>query len=125
MGKRPARGAKRRQAEKRGRRAELLAVWWLRAKGYQVLETRFKRPVGEIDIIAKRGEVLAFVEVKQRKHLSAAATAVSFQAWQRIARTAEIWAAAHPRWQHLSWRYDLIALAPNRLPKHFRDYWRP
>lgn len=115
----------RRDAEKRGRAAEALAVWWLRLKGYSILEQRFKRPAGEVDIIAKRGNVLAFIEVKQRSKITLAQTAVTERSWQRIARTAELWAAARPAVRMLDWRFDLIAISMTSSPKHFRDYWRP
>lgn len=115
----------RRGAEKRGRRAETLAVWWLRAKGYTILAQRFKRPVGEIDIIARRGQILVFIEVKQRPSVELARNAVPERAWQRIARTAEMWAAASAANPNLAWRFDLIAVPLKGFPKHFRDYWRP
>lgn len=115
----------RRGAEKRGRTAETLAVFWLRLKGYSVLERRYKRPIGEVDIIAKRGKTLAFIEVKQRRSIELAQTAVTERAWQRIARAAEIWAAANPTSKSLDWRFDLIAISTTSSPKHFRDYWRP
>ena len=115
----------RRGAEKRGRTAEFYAVWWLRLKGYAILDKRFKRPSGEIDIIAKRGRILAFIEVKQRPEISDAQSAVTEKSWQRISRTAELWAAKRPAAQSMDWRFDLIAISPARSPKHFRDYWRP
>jgi putative endonuclease len=97
----------------------------LRLRGYAILETRARLPVGEIDIIAQRGHVLAFIEVKQRRDLTQASSAVSPENWQRIARAAEIWAARHPNLHHLDWRYDLIAIVPGRWPTHELDYWRP
>ena len=115
----------RRGAEKRGRTAETLAVWWLRLKGYSILEQRFKRPVGEIDIIARSGRTLAFIEVKQRANISLAQIAVTERSWQRIARTAELWTATRPSFRALDWRFDLIAISTSNSPKHFRDYWRP
>ena len=115
----------RRGAERRGRYAETLAAWWLRLKGYTILATRARLPVGEIDLIAQRGSVLAFVEVKQRKRLADAQTAVSYTNWQRIARAAEIWAGRNPQRAQLDWRYDLITIVPFDRPRHFRDYWRP
>lgn len=62
----------RQRAERRGRRAEKIAAWFLRAKGYAVLARRYKTPVGEIDLVARRGRTLAFVEVKARKEGEAA-----------------------------------------------------
>ena len=115
----------RRGAEKRGRRAETLAVWWLRAKGYTILAQRFKRPVGEIDIIARKGQTVVFIEVKQRPRLEMAQNAVPDRAWRRIARAAEIWATTSASAHNLAWRFDLIAVPLKGFPKHFRDYWRP
>lgn len=115
----------RRGAERRGRRAETRAKWWLRLNGYAILATRFKRPFGEIDIIARRGQTLVFVEVKQRRTLSDAKAAVPERAWQRIARAAEAWSATQPTLPPLDWRFDLIAISAKGIPKHFRDYWRP
>ena len=115
----------RRGAEKRGRRAEFLAKWWLRMNGYSVLATRFKRPFGEIDIIARRRQTLVFVEVKQRGTIEAAKEAVTLRAWIRIARAAEAWAATQPNLSAADWRFDLIAVSAKGFVKHFRDYWRP
>ena len=115
----------RRGAERRGRRAEWIAVWWLRLKGYNILSLRFKCPAGEIDIIARKGATLAFIEVKQRAKLSAALQAVPPRAWSRIARAAELWTGRNSRFQSLDWRFDMIAIAPGHWPAHKRDYWRP
>ena len=115
----------RRGAERRGRRAEWIAVWWLRLKGYNILSLRFKCPAGEIDIIARRGQTLAFIEVKQRADLNTALQAVPPRAWLRIARAAELWTGQQSRFRSLDWRFDLIAIAPHHLPQHKRDYWRP
>ena len=116
---------RRRQAERRGRLAERYAALWLRAKGYDILAHRVKLPVGEIDLIARRPGVLAFIEVKQRQTLDAALTAVSSSAWQRIARASDLWASRDARLTALDWRYDLIAITPWSLPKHYKDFWRP
>lgn len=115
----------RRDAEHRGRRAEWVAKTWLRLKGYRILATRFKRPIGEIDIIARRAQTLVFIEVKQRPTITAAQNAVPDHTWQRIARAAEIWSASNVLPQTFDWRFDLIAVNAKGFPKHFRDYWRP
>lgn len=115
----------RRGAERRGRHAEALAALWLTLKGYHVLATRVRLPVGEIDLIARRKSVLAFVEVKQRAHLEDALQAVTPRAWDRISRAAEIWASTKPYASTLDWRFDLVAITPLSRPRHFRDYWRP
>ena len=115
----------RQQAERRGRRAETYAALWLRLKGYSILAERVKLPMGEIDLIARRGAVLAFIEVKQRQSAPIAATAVPFSAWLRISRAAEVWVGQQNRLRDLDWRYDLVAITPWALPKHYPDYWRP
>ncbi|MEO1187457.1 MAG: YraN family protein [Pseudomonadota bacterium] len=115
----------RRGAERRGRRAETLAKWWLRLHGYAILAARYKRPFGEIDIIARRRHTLVFVEVKQRRSIAAAQEAVPERAWQRIARAAEAWCATQRNLPDWDYRFDLIAISSKGIPKHFRDYWRP
>lgn len=115
----------RQQAERRGRRAEAYAALWLRLKGYSILAERVKLPTGEIDLIARKGPVLVFVEVKQRPSKTIAAAAVPASAWLRISRAAEIWAGQKPNLHGLDWRYDFVAITPWALPKHYPDYWRP
>lgn len=115
----------RQQAERRGRRAELYAAAWLQAKGYKLLARRVKQPIGEIDLIARRGRVLAFIEVKQRPTLDLAQDAVPPETWLRISRVAANWTGRQRHLQNLDWRYDLVAITPWALPTHFRDYWRP
>ncbi|MFN3313139.1 MAG: YraN family protein [Hyphomonas sp.] len=117
--------ADRRVAEARGRQAERRAALWLRKKGYSILAARVKLPVGEIDLVARKGKLIAFVEVKARARREEALGAVTPAAWQRIARAAEAWMASRPRYADFGWRYDLIALAPGRLPQHLPDAWRP
>lgn len=117
--------ASRQRAEKRGRRAERVAALYLRAKGYAILAARVKTPVGEIDLIAKRGRVIAFIEVKQRATIDLALTAVPDRSWHRIAHAADNWMARQPRLTGHDWRYDLIAMAPRKWPAHQQDYWRP
>ncbi len=108
----------RRLAERRGRRAETLAGWVLRLKGYRILARRYRTPVGEIDLIARRGRAIAFVEVKQRASLAEAAEAVTPTGRRRIARAASLWLAAHPAAASLDLRFDVIICMPHRLPRH-------
>ena len=115
----------RQRAETRGRLSEQLAALYLRVKGYHIRGTRIKTPVGEIDIIAERGGIMAFVEVKTRSSLDLALQSVSQQNWLRISRAADYWMARHPHLSDHGWRYDLIAIAPGRWPQHVRDAWRP
>ncbi|MDJ0921991.1 MAG: YraN family protein [Henriciella sp.] len=120
------RGTKSRQvAETRGRLAEHFAALYLSLSGHAILAMRAKTPVGEVDLIVKKGDLLAFVEVKQRQSLHVALDAVPERNWQRISRAAAHWAARHPHYGKLNWRYDLIAVTPWRLPKHYPDFWRP
>ncbi len=116
---------RRRQAEVRGRRAERIAAMWLRLKGYTLLDRRVRTAYGEIDLVARQGRVIVFVEVKARPRLADALEAVAPSGWLRIARAAEAWRGARPQYGDHGWRYDLIALAPGRLPVHIRDAWRP
>ncbi|MEM8914267.1 MAG: YraN family protein [Pseudomonadota bacterium] len=116
----------RHEAERQGRGAERRAAWLLRAKGYRILESRFKTPVGEVDLIARRGSVIAFVEVKMRGDLGASLEAVTARQRHRIARAAEAFLKTLPEGgARFSVRFDLIALAPGRLPRHVADAWRP
>ncbi|MEL6861945.1 MAG: YraN family protein [Pseudomonadota bacterium] len=115
----------RQQAERRGRLAERYAAIWLQLKTYSILAHRVKLPTGEIDLIAQRSETLAFIEVKQRPSLDLAQSAVPDAGWRRISRTAELWVGRRPQLQQLEWRYDLVAITPWALPRHFQDYWRP
>lgn len=119
------RPAERRAAEARGREAERRAALWLRLKGYGILAKRVRLPSGEIDLIARKGQLIAFVEVKARNRREDALSAVSPQAWARISRAAEAWMATRPNYAGFGWRYDLVALAPGRLPQHLKDAWRP
>jgi putative endonuclease len=111
------RGA-RQDAERRGHRAETLAAWFLRLKGYRILARRWRTPVGEIDLVARRGRLVAFVQVKQRASEADAAEAVTATAQRRIARAASAWLAAHPAAANLDLRFDVVVCVPGRLPRH-------
>jgi len=116
--------AARRRAFRLGRRAEALCVWYLRLRGYQVLARGFRAAVGEIDIVARRGGILAIIEVKARPTMAEAAAAVTPRQRQRIQRAAELFLASQPALAQLSLRFDAMLLAPWRLPVHVRDAWR-
>ena len=120
-----ARGpAARRRAWRLGRGAETICVWHLRARGYRILARGFRVPVGEIDIVARRGLVLAMIEVKARADLRSAAEAVSGRQRKRIARAAALFLARNPRLAGHDVRYDAMLLTPWRLPVHLVDAWR-
>ena len=116
---------KRQAAERRGRTAERVAEFWLILKGYRILARRVRLPMGEIDLIAVRGDVLAFVEVKQRASLNRAQDAVSERAWHRISAASAVWVAKRRKLTKKIWRYDLIAIVRGHRPHHYPDYWRP
>jgi putative endonuclease len=106
-----------------GRRGEVLAALWLMAKGYRILGFRLRTPQGEIDLVVRRGDVIAAVEVKARTSLEAALEAVSLSQRQRLRRAIRAIAARRHGLQGLHVRLDLMALAPGRFPRHIRDAW--
>ena len=117
----PVAGAPRpeRQAAFRvGISAESRAAALLIAKGFRILARRFKSPVGEIDIVARRRQLLVFVEVKARNDLDEAAWSVTPRQQQRIAAAAEAWLAGNPDESIRDIRFDAILVAPGKLPRH-------
>ncbi len=108
---------KRRQAERWGRRAETLAALHLRLSGWRVLDRRARTGAGELDIVARRGNVLAFIEVKARGDLGTALNAVTPHQRQRLLRAAAIWRGRRPDLAALEVRFDLIVCAPWRWPR--------
>src|SRR5260221_9525361 len=114
----PAGDPRRQRAEGRGRRAEAIAAWFLRLKFYRILARRYRTPVGEIDLIARRGRTIVFVEVKQRPSEAEGLDAVTPAASRRIARAADLWMAAHPAAADFDQRFDIVVAIPRRLPRH-------
>jgi putative endonuclease len=112
------RAARRRGAHLYGLKAEQAAAWLLRLKGYSILAQRFAVSGGEIDLVARRGGVIAFVEVKARADLEAAAFAISGTKRRRIARAARVWLARNPWAAGMTLRGDAVFVAPRRLPRH-------
>lgn len=108
----------RRHAEAAGRRAEIAAALFLRCKGYRILARRLRTPVGEIDLVIRRGGTVAFVEVKLRRGEAAALEAVTATARRRIAAAARWWLAANPEYVGYVLRFDLVACAPWSPPQH-------
>ncbi|WP_257167584.1 YraN family protein [Bradyrhizobium sp. SRS-191] len=101
-----------------GLSAEARAAALLIAKGYRILAKRFRTPHGEIDIIARKRGLVAFVEVKARASLDEAAYAVTPRQQQRIIDAAQAWLMAHPDHAELELRFDAILVAPRSLPRH-------
>ncbi|HEX9490515.1 MAG TPA: YraN family protein [Stellaceae bacterium] len=116
--------ARKRQAFRRGHAAELLCLWHLRLRGYRILARRFRVPSGEIDLIARRGRVLAAIEVKARASLATASESVSARQRRRVARALEHFLALRPELAGLAPRFDVMLVAPGRLPQHIADAWR-
>jgi putative endonuclease len=101
-----------------GLSAETRAVAYLMAKGYRILARRFRSPYGEIDVVAQRRNLIAFVEVKARASLDDAAWAVTARQQQRIINAAQAWLMAHPEHAEFDLRFDAMLIAPRRLPRH-------
>jgi putative endonuclease len=101
-----------------GLSAESRCAAWLIAKGYRIVARRFRSNVGEIDIIARRRGVTAFIEVKARPTLDDAAYAITPYQQQRIIAAAEAWLATHPQYGSDDLRFDAMLIAPGRLPRH-------
>jgi len=116
---------KRQRAWRCGLFAERLAAGLLRLKGYRIVAVRHKTPVGEVDIIARRASVIAFVEVKARADANAAADALGPRQRRRIERAALAFIARHPHLAELSMRFDVILVTPWKIPCHISDAWRP
>ncbi len=119
----------RQAARRRGKAAETLAVLWLRLRLYRILArgsvTGRGSGAGEVDIIAKRGAVVAFVEVKARPSLAEAADCLSPAQRRRIERAAAAFLARRPELAGCGVRFDAMLVAPGRLPRHILDAWRP
>ncbi|MGR6467044.1 YraN family protein [Rhizobium sp. PAMB 3182] len=113
--------SRKRKAYRRGLLSEYIAAVFLMFRGYRILSVRYRTKVGEIDIIARRGDLVAFVEVKARAGDNAAIDAVGYSTQRRIRSASEIWLSRQPDYARLSWRYDIVAVVPWHLPRHLRD----
>jgi putative endonuclease len=124
LGKKSRNRIDRRRAERLGRLAELACrlVLWL--KGYRILASRLRLPVGEIDIIAAKHGVLAVVEVKARATLPQALAALPQTSWRRRHAAISHFVARRPHLSHHAIRFDLMVVLPRRLPRHIKDVWR-
>jgi len=112
----------RRAAERRGRWGETVAAWWLRLHGWRIIAMRARTPMGEIDLIARRGRVLAFVEVKTRATETELGLAIDRRRLVRVARAAEMLAARHARPDD-DIRIDVVLVRPRALPRHIPNVW--
>ncbi len=101
-----------------GLSAESRAAAYLIAKGYRIVARRFRTPVGEVDIVARRRDVLVFVEVKARNTLDDAALSLLPRQQQRIAAAAGAWLSTHPEDAESNIRFDAVLVAPGKIPRH-------
>ena len=113
----------RREAERRGRAAETLACWYLRLHGWRILARRARVAGGEVDIVARRGRTLAFIEVKARSTAEAAGFALDQWRLRRVAVAAERLAQRYMR-DGDDLRIDAMLMVPGRLPKHLPNVWQ-
>ncbi|WP_338425159.1 YraN family protein [Sphingopyxis kveilinensis] len=111
-------------AEARGRRAERRAAWWLRFHGWRILGQRLRVPVGEVDLVARRGRIVAFIEVKWRDRAADLDLAIDPYRLRRVAAAAEMLSPRFAR-PHDDIRIDVMLLAPRRLPRHLVHVWQP
>ena len=117
-------GSHRRQrAQRRGRLAEWLCLWHLRLRGWRIVARNWRCPSGEIDILARRGRVLAIIEVKSRNEIDAAALALPPRQRRRILRATEAFLLSRPDLARLDPRFDVMLVARHRLPRHWPSAW--
>ena len=115
---------KREIAERRGREGEAQAAQWLGVQGWQILGERVKTPVGEIDLIARKGDLVAFIEVKWRRRVADLAMAIDERRLTRVAAAVEC--IAHEFCDpNDDLRIDVILLAPGACPRHIPNAWQP
>lgn len=106
---------KRVRAEQAGRAAETLAAWAYRFRGFEILDRRFRAAGGEIDLVARKGGLLVFAEVKRRATVDAAVFAVTSTNRRRLERAVKSWLARNPRFSRADIRYDIAAVAGWRV----------
>ncbi len=121
MAKSTSQTSSRKKAQRYGHFSEALAAFALRLKGYKILERNFKTKAGEIDIIARKGDLIAIVEVKARRDLNQSVDAVGYQSQQRIKSAANWWLAGRKDAHLVSLRFDIIAVQPWKWPTHLED----
>ncbi|WP_137129926.1 YraN family protein [Rhizobium sp. FY34] len=115
------RGRRRRRAERYGRLSEYVAAGFLMIKGYRILALRHRTPMGEIDIIARKRDLVIFIEVKARARSADAVDAVGGATQRRIRDASDLWLSRRRDAHLLSQRYDIIAVQPWRFPVHIQD----
>jgi putative endonuclease len=114
---------KRREAEQRGRLGENVAAWWLRLQGWRIIDRRVKTPVGEVDLIARRGAMLVFIEVKTRRKAADLDFAIDSYRLRRVVAAAQLLVPRYARPDD-GIRVDVILLAPWHWPRRIEDAGR-
>jgi len=118
----------RQRAHRLGHAAEWRAVWRLRLAGFSILARRYKTKLGEIDIVARRGDLLVFVEVKARGDVLTAVDSLGSRQFGRVSRAASLFLARHPRYAACSVRFDAVLVSGSlwrqMWPRHLPDVWR-
>ncbi|WP_066800095.1 YraN family protein [Sphingomonas soli] len=112
----------RRAAELSGRDGERRAAWWLWLKGWKILDRRVRTAAGEVDLIVRRGNLVAFVEVKTRATQADLDFAIDERRLSRVARAAELLMPRYAR-PGDDIRVDVILIAPRALPRHIENAW--
>ena len=112
----------RRAAEAAGRRGERLAGWWLRPKGWRILDRRVRTAAGEVDLVARRGNLVAFVEVKARKTAAELDHAIDERRLSRVAAAAELLMERYAG-PGDDIRVDVVLIAPGCRPRHIENAW--
>ncbi len=107
-----------------GLMAESIAALFLTCKGYRILSRRYKTPVGEIDLVARRGKTIVFIEVKARSAPAAALESITPRMKNRIGRAALHFIASHPHHASFGMRFDVIVLAPPFYLRHLDNAWQ-
>ena len=118
----PAPSPKRQSAEASGRRGERIAGWWLRLKGWRILDRRVRTPAGEVDLVARKGTLVAFVEVKLRKTAAELDFAIDERRLARVAAAAEFLMPTYAG-PGDDIRVDVILIAPGTRPRHIENAW--
>ena len=111
----------RARSEAAGRSAERIALWYLRLKGYRLLACRYRSGAGEVDLVMRRGQTTAFIEVKTRASLDGAVEAVTNRQSRRISAAARSFMAADPVAARQFCRFDIVAVSPYHWPRHIEN----
>ena len=112
----------RQTAEASGRRGERIAAWWLRLKGWRILDRRVRTPAGEVDLVARKGNLIAFVEVKARATGAELDFAIDERRLARVAAAAEVLMSRYAG-PGDDIRVDVILIAPGAVPRHIENAW--